>query len=202
MTSKINFILPAEYVNQASQGILLGEFNNWNPEEGVQLQKKEDGSLQAEIVLTPGRTYQYRYLLNDGRWVNDQRTTTWTEAYGMQVENCLVEVPLPKVKKAATSISPAKKTTKTATKKEVVIDDLSKIEGIGKKIAALLKKAGIATYKDLSKATIKNLGSLLQDAGNQYSMHNPASWPKQAKLAAAGKWEELATLQEQLKGGK
>jgi len=202
MTSKINFILPAEYVNQASQGILLGEFNNWNPEEGVQLQKKEDGSLQAEIVLTPGRTYQYRYLLNDGRWVNDQRTTTWTEAYGMQVENCLVEVPLPKVKKAATSISPAKKTTKTATKKEVVIDDLSKIEGIGKKIAALLKKAGIATYKDLSKATIKILASLLQDAGNQYSMHNPASWPKQAKLAAAGKWEELATLQEQLKGGK
>jgi hypothetical protein len=33
-------------------------------------------------------------------------------------------------------------------------------------------------------------------------MHNPGTWPKQAKLAADGKWEELETLQKQLKGGK
>lgn len=200
MTSKINFILPAEYVQQVSEGILLGEFNNWNPEEGIQLQKKEDGSLQAELVLTAGRSYQYRYLLNDGRWVNDQRNTTWTEAYGAHVENCVVEVPLPAVKKATTKKAPVKKAA--VAKKATVVDDLSKIEGIGKKIAALLKKAGILTYKDLAKTTIKNLNGLLQDAGNQYSMHNPASWPKQAKLAAAEKWDELSILQEQLKAGK
>jgi predicted flap endonuclease-1-like 5' DNA nuclease len=92
---------------------------------------------------------------------------------------------------------------KVAVKKEkVVADDLSKIEGIGKKIAALLKKQDIVTFKDLSKSTVKNLKAILEAAGNQYSMHNPASWPKQAKLAAAGKWEELLVMQDELKGGK
>lgn len=192
MTSKIHFNLPAEYVHHAADGILLGEFNNWNADEGVVLQKKEDGSLHAEIALTAGRSYQYRYLLSDGRWVNDQRNTILTQAYGAEVENCLVEVPMPATKKTA----------KPTDKKAVVADDLRKMEGIGKKIASLLNKAGIVTYKDLAKSTIKNLNRLLEEAGNEYKMHNPGSWPKQAKLAASGKWEELAVLQAQLKAGK
>jgi hypothetical protein len=46
------------------------------------------------------------------------------------------------------------------------------------------------------------LNNILVEAGNEYKMHNPGSWPKQAKLAASGKWEELAVLQAQLKAGK
>jgi predicted flap endonuclease-1-like 5' DNA nuclease len=202
MTSKIHFTLPAEYVHHASDGILLGEFNNWNPDEGIPLQKKEDGSLHAEIVLTAGRSYQYRYLLSDGRWANDQRNTTLTQAYGAEVENCVVEVPMPATKKESIKKATAKKIAKPADKKAAVADDLGKMEGIGKKIASLLNKAGIVTYKDLAKTTIKNLNSILEEAGNEYKMHNPASWPKQAKLAASRKWEELEVLQSQLKAGK
>ena len=33
-------------------------------------------------------------------------------------------------------------------------------------------------------------------------MHDPATWAKQAKLAADAKWEELESLQDSLKGGK
>lgn len=202
MTSKIHFNLPAEYVHHAADGILLGEFNNWNADEGVLLQKKEDGSLYAEIALTAGRSYQYRYLLSDGRWVNDQRITILTQAYGAEVENCLVEVPMPVTKKESIKKANPKKTAKPTDKKAVVADDLRKMEGIEKKIASLLNIAGIVTYKDLAKSTIKNLNSLLEEAGNEYKMHNPGSWPKQAKLAASGKWEELAVLQAQLKAGK
>lgn len=207
MTTKVSFRLAAEFVADASEGILLGEFNNWNPEEGVQLQKNEDGSMAADIALISGRSYQYRYLLNDGRWVNDYTgATTWVEVFGQYVENSVIDVPVVAetkkavVKKAAVKKEPVKK---AVAKKEVVVaDDLSKIEGIGKKIAALLKKQGILTFKDLSKSTVKNLKGILEAAGNQYSMHNPATWPKQAKLAAAAKWEELEGLQAELKGGK
>ncbi len=216
MTTKVTFELPAENVNNASEGFLLGDFNNWNHDDAIQLQKKEDGSMYAEVPLTGGHTYQYRYFLNDGRWVNDNKNTTWTEVYGGYVENCIVEVPAQATKEAkpqiaeATKASVAKKAAapkkaavaKKATAEKVVADDLSKIEGVGKKIAVLLKKEGIATFKDLGKATIKTLQAILTAAGNQYSMHNPASWPKQAKLAAAGKWEELAKLQEELNAGK
>jgi len=58
------------------------------------------------------------------------------------------------------------------------------------------------TYKDLSKASGKKLKAILEAAGNKFQVHDPASWPKQAKLAAAGKWEELETLQKELIAGK
>jgi len=84
----------------------------------------------------------------------------------------------------------------------VQADDLTKIEGIGKKIASLLAKENIKTYKDLAKCSIKKLQLILDTAGSKFNVHDPATWPKQAKLAAAGDWETLTSLQEELKGGK
>jgi len=33
-------------------------------------------------------------------------------------------------------------------------------------------------------------------------MHNPGTWPKQAEMAAEGKWDELKVWQDELDGGK
>ena len=194
---KVIFTLPSESVANAAEGILLGEFNNWNPEEGIHLQKKEDGSMIAELSLTAGKTYEYRYLLSDGRWVNDNNGKTFSDVYGHAVENCVLTVPAP-VKKAT-----AEKTKTVKKEKAVVVaDDLTKIEGVGKKITALLAKENIRTYKELAKTSIKKLQLMLDTAGSKFNVHDPATWPKQAKLAAAGDWETLASLQEELKGGK
>ena len=197
MTIKVMFQLPAENVASASEGILLGEFNNWDHSEAVQLSKKDDGSMYAEIDLAPGKSYQYRYLLNDGRWVNDHSTTTFSEFYGHPVENCVINVPVASKRKPATKTVSAKKPTEGN-----IADDLTKIEGVGKKISELLKKEGIDTFKALSKCSIKTLKATLDSAGASYKMHNPTTWPKQAKMAADGKWEELKALQNELKAGK
>lgn len=108
MTTKVTFKLPSEFVANASDGVLLGEFNNWNPAEGVQLKKEADGSMFAEIALIAGKSYQYRYLLNDGRWVNDYNTTTSSDIYGNAVENCIVNVPVAEKKKAAAKVAAPK----------------------------------------------------------------------------------------------
>ena len=79
-------------------------------------------------------------------------------------------------------------------------DDLTVIEGIGMKVAALLNAAGIHRLEHLAKATPDELKRILSAAGNRIS--NPASWPEQAKLAAAGQWEALKALQAQLKAGR
>lgn len=192
MTTKVSFKLPAEVVANAEAGILLGEFNNWNPEEGIYMQKQDDGSMMAELVLTAGKTYKYRYLLSDGRWVNDYNAGNFSGISGHSMENCLVDVPAT-IKKIRAE-KPAVKKTKTV--KEVIADDLTKIEGINKKIEALLTKENISTYKDLGKATIKKLQLILDGAGSKFSVYNPATWPKQAKLAATGKWEELNQWKE------
>lgn len=83
---------------------------------------------------------------------------------------------------------------KAATK----ADDLKKIEGIGPKIAETLVAAGIVTYADLAKAKPEQIAQIIADVrGN----HVTDTWPKQAKLAADGKWDELKELQDKLDGG-
>lgn len=98
----------------------------------------------------------------------------------------------------------APKAAKAAAPKAApaVADDLTKIEGVGPKIADLLKAAGIVTFADLSAAKAATVKGILETAGKRFQMHDPSSWAEQAKLASKGEWEKLAKLQETLKGGK
>jgi predicted flap endonuclease-1-like 5' DNA nuclease len=199
MGKKVTFTLTADVVAGATSGLLLGEFNNWDYNNGVTLKKQKDGSMKATTTLEGGRTYQYRYLLNDGRWVNDERAENFVHISDFQVENCVITVPAeakektPKVKKVS---------AKPKAPKEKETDDLTKIEGIGKKINELLAAENIISFKDLSKCSAKKLKDILDAAGNKFKMHDPGTWPAQAKLAAAGKWTELEDLQKELSGGK
>ncbi|MCL4860372.1 MAG: hypothetical protein KJZ93_13235 [Caldilineaceae bacterium] len=79
-------------------------------------------------------------------------------------------------------------------------DDLTKIEGIGPKIKQVLHEAGVRTFSDLAGSDVSALKQVLVDAGLR--IHNPATWPEQATLAAAGKWDELKSLQSQLSAGR
>ena len=42
---------------------------------------------------------------------------------------------------------------------------------------------------------------MLTDASPRLAHLEPASWPKQAKMAADGKWDELKEWQDNTKGG-
>lgn len=92
MTKDIIFTLPAEAVAEATEGLLLGDFNNWNESEGIKLKKQKDGSLKAVVQLEAGKTYQYRYLLNDGRWENDYHAQNYVPVSGLHIDNCLITV--------------------------------------------------------------------------------------------------------------
>ncbi|MEP2058317.1 MAG: 50S ribosomal protein L21 [Maribacter litoralis] len=77
-------------------------------------------------------------------------------------------------------------------------DDLKKIEGIGPKIAETLNNAGISTFADLAKTDAAKISEIIADVrGN----HVTDTWPKQAELAADGKWDELQKWQDELDGG-
>jgi len=95
-----------------------------------------------------------------------------------------------------TTPAKAKPTAKKVTGKA---DDLKKIEGIGPKIASTLVEAGITTFSDLAKTKSTKISEIIAGVrGN----HVTDTWPKQAKLAAEGKWDELKKWQDELDGGK
>ncbi len=92
------------------------------------------------------------------------------------------------------------KATKVASKKETSKkgDDLKKIEGIGPKIAETLAESGIITFAQLAKTTPENISEIITNVrGN----HITTTWPKQAEMAAKGKWDELKEWQNKLDGG-
>ncbi len=79
-------------------------------------------------------------------------------------------------------------------------DNLKLINGIGPAIEKHLKAAGINTFAQLAKLTVLKLKAILiERGGTRYKNFNSISWAEQAKLAAAGKMEELKILQEKLK---
>jgi len=84
----------------------------------------------------------------------------------------------------------------------VQADDLKQLEGIGPKIEELLNAAGIHTWKQLSLTTPEALASILQQAGDRFRIHDPSSWPEQAKLLAEGRLDEFEKLTDSLTGGR
>ena len=113
-----------------------------------------------------------------------------------------VEVPAPVVETApptpVVETVPPAPAVKSAP---LVPDDLKLIEGIGPKIASILAAAGITTFAQLGATDVSRLREIIAQAGLT-ALADPATWPQQATLAAAGKLDELKVLQGQLKGGR
>ena len=71
-------------------------------------------------------------------------------------------------------------------------DDLSILDGVGPKSADVLKAAGVTTFAQLSQMTPEAIEETLAK-GNEplIAGHTAATWPRQAKLAAAQDWSAL-----------
>ena len=86
--------------------------------------------------------------------------------------------------------------------KRIKKDDLKIVEGIGPKIEGLFHASGIKTWKALSEISTDKCQEVLSSGGDRYRIHDPASWPMQAKMAHQGEWNALAKWQDDHKSGK
>ena len=96
-----------------------------------------------------------------------------------------------------TKEAPAKEEKSTEPKSDKA-DDLTKVEGIGPKIAETLTAAGVSTFAELAKTDSEKIQEIIADVRGS---HPSDTWPKQAEMAAEGKWEELKAWQDELDGG-
>ncbi len=127
-----------------------------------------------------------------------------------KVAKAPVEANAPKAKAApeAPAAAPAVEAKKEAPAAPAPVkdagakEDLRKVEGVGPKIAELLNNAGINTFAQLGATDVDRIKEILAEAGNRYASHNPGTWPRQAQMAADGKWDELKVWQDELDGGK
>jgi predicted flap endonuclease-1-like 5' DNA nuclease len=80
-------------------------------------------------------------------------------------------------------------------------DDLTRIEGIGPKIAGALYDAGVLRYAQLADMQPADIEKIVKGAGVRMVGH-AATFRQQARLAADGKWDELKAFQERLTAGR
>ncbi len=115
----------------------------------------------------------------------------------------IIKEKVPKKKKAPLKEKSNARENKTKRQVSEKSDDLTIIEGIGPKIAGILKAAGIKTFKNLAKLNTEKISEILVKAGgNAYHRFDPTTWNRQAQLAAEGKLKELDELKVEMKGGR
>ena len=69
---KVTFLALEEPGEQAREVHLAGDFNQWDT-RSTPMKRKKDGSFAVTLSLEPGRAYQYRYVVDNCRWVSDLR---------------------------------------------------------------------------------------------------------------------------------
>lgn len=121
------------------------------------------------------------------------------------IESIVASGATPAKKEEAKKAAPKSETKapakKAAPKKAAKADDLKKIEGVGPKAAEAMVAAGLDTFAKVAKAKPEAIATILSEASSNLAHLVTDTWPKQAKLAADGKWDELKELQDRLDGG-
>lgn len=63
---------PGSFENAA----IVGEFNSWSAQENP-MKKLKNGSFSVTLSLQAGNSYQFRYLLDDDTWTNDEEADSY-----------------------------------------------------------------------------------------------------------------------------
>ena len=80
-------VLFSAHFEAASQVMIAGDFNGWNPVSPLQMVRA--GDWRVKLPLAPGR-YRYRFIV-DGKWMTDPHNT-YVEANQFGELNNVVEV--------------------------------------------------------------------------------------------------------------
>ena len=63
----VDFELPASI--EAESVALCGEFNDWSSET-ILMARDDEGAWKATVLLPPGNSYRYRFLIDGSYWEN------------------------------------------------------------------------------------------------------------------------------------
>lgn len=88
---KVRFSLTKEEARGASFAFLVGEFNEWDT-ASLPLKRDKNGGFSLEMSLPMGRDYQFRYLLDNGEWLNDAAADAYVPCAFTGADNSVLKV--------------------------------------------------------------------------------------------------------------
>lgn len=88
---KVTFRLPKELAKGAETACLVGDFNDWD-QTAEPMKRLKDGSFKVTINLPRHKEYQFRYLLDDKVWQNDNAADHYIPSGVGDGENAVAEI--------------------------------------------------------------------------------------------------------------
>jgi 1,4-alpha-glucan branching enzyme len=81
-TVAVTFQFPANVWAESVH--LVGDFNGWDHHSLPMLrQRRDDDAWEVTVTLDVGRSYEFRYLINEEMWSNDSQADDYaTNPYG------------------------------------------------------------------------------------------------------------------------
>lgn len=67
---KVTFRLSRKEAGNARKAAIAGDFNDWKSER-TPMKALKSGDFTVSLQLDKGREYQYRFVLDDQKWVTD-----------------------------------------------------------------------------------------------------------------------------------
>jgi len=140
----------------------------------------------------------FGYLL--GRLFNSNKKCENCDAYNRKVKDLESALKACLESQIATKNGPSFNAAlaKSVFGRSIKENSLTVVKGIGPKIQSLFYKNNIRSWSALAECDIERCQEILDAGGNSFSMHDPATWPEQARLAAEGEWKELYDWQNHL----
>ncbi len=196
----VDYLIPSNDDASKSIDIIMTQVAN-AVAEGLAERKSEKG--EGETKKEKGSKKEKAEKEEKAPKLKPTPETVETEAPPVLQRATEVEVDVKATKKAVADDTDAEekapKKEKKAKKSEA--DDLTKIEGVGPKAAEALVNAGMDTFAKIAKGDAEKIKEVLTEASSRMAHLDPTSWPKQAKMAADGNWDELKEWQDNAKGG-
>jgi NADH-quinone oxidoreductase subunit I len=188
--------LPAAFFIDACICMSCGYCAEFCPFDAIKMNQEHE---LAYTDRDEGMFYNMERLLKPVEYYAKLHPTDYAREEAARQAKAEAKIKAAEAKKAAAKAKA--EAEKAAKAKATEPDDLKRIEGIGPKISGLLQEAGIKTFAQLAATEVDRIKEILEEA-KLLHLADPTTWPKQAKLAAAGKWEALESWQDKLSGGK
>ena len=88
---KVTFDVPAEADRDLQTVHVVGEFNGWST-TATPMKRKKNGVYSTTVDLQPGQEYQFRYLLDNTQWENDNEADKYAETPYRDAVNSVIVI--------------------------------------------------------------------------------------------------------------
>ena len=85
---EVTFELAADEANRAE---LICELNDWQP---IPMKQARRGPFRTKLRFPKGGRFEFRYLVDDSRWVNEPEADAYSPN-GMGDANCVLDTAVP-----------------------------------------------------------------------------------------------------------